>query len=322
MRMKENFFDYSSIFIIFFVSILFAYVVGSGFYGYGNDFYALYHKSNLNWGGWSDYIGYRISTFSVNENHYGVYLVTGILAFSTGLILKNFFKKKKIYSIFFFITIYSLAIHSWPVIMSTSNAMRQGISMSLIFISLSYLINKQFTKSIFFILLSIFTHKSGVFFVFIFFNMVLINSIFYSLKISYPKGFIYLLFGISILIASTYILKNNLSIDNDHRIIGGDYRIPFFIINIITIVFFTIRNDLLRSNDIYLFLYLFNFVAISLLFLGFNWQYERLNMMMTIPYILIAGILFTKRSTYLIWSIFFVFLLFLTINNGMYASLN
>ena len=53
---------------------------------------------------------------------------------------------------------------------------------------------------------------------------------------------------------------------------------------------------------------------------GLNWQYERLGMMMIIPYILSFGSLFSKSSynTYLILT--FLLLLFLTIYAGMYTN--
>ena len=54
---------------------------------------------------------------------------------------------------------------------------------------------------------------------------------------------------------------------------------------------------------------------------GLNWEYERLGMMMLIPYILSLGILL-DRPTYKIYVIStFLALLFLTFFMGMYASL-
>ena len=54
---------------------------------------------------------------------------------------------------------------------------------------------------------------------------------------------------------------------------------------------------------------------------GLNWQYERLGMMMLIPYILAFGSILNRVSYTMYLIIVYVALLFLTIYMGMYASL-
>lgn len=321
MNLRENYFNFYSTILILCTSFIFSYLLGSGFYGYGNDFYALYHKPNLNWGGIFDRLGYIISTFSYNDNHYGVHVVSFFLSISSGLLLKSFFQYKKKYSIIFFILIYLICLHTWPIIMSTSNAMRQGITMSLIFISISQLLKNKNIYSLFFIILSIFTHKSGIFFLFLMMSMIFLNSILNRIYKQNLKGIICFFYGIIILFLSFFFLINNINLDESHRIIAGDYRVPFFIINLSFILFFTYRYDLLVTNKVNLYLYLFSFLAPSLLILGLNWQYERLCMMMTIPYIFILNLIFNKRSFYLYLFLTLPLLLFLTIENGMYSSL-
>ena len=110
------------------------------------------------------------------------------------------------------------------------------------------------------------------------------------------------------------------SIDEPTRVISGDYRIHFFMISFIFIVFFTINNHFL-SNNYVLFLYLFSFVSSSLLYLGLNWQYERLCMIMLIPYMLSTGIIFNKKSCYFLWNFLFCSLFFATVFTGMFDSL-
>ena len=154
------------------VSLTFSFMAGSGFYGFGPDFYAAYYKSNLTWGNWNDKLGYLISTLNIFGIHWGVYIVSLILALSTGILLKVFFKKNNKSNIFIFFITYILILHTWPIIMSTSNAMRQGLVMSFVFISLANLIDRKIYTSLFFIFISIFFHKSGIFFLVTFFYLM------------------------------------------------------------------------------------------------------------------------------------------------------
>ena len=75
------------------------------------------------------------ATASINGVHLGVQIVTFILTISAGFLIREHIKFKESYSLVFFILLYVTAIHTWPIIMSTSNAMRQGLSMSFIFLA-------------------------------------------------------------------------------------------------------------------------------------------------------------------------------------------
>ena len=48
---------FSSTIVILMIAIVFGLLLGSGAYGYGNDWYAAYHKPNLAWGGVWDRLG-------------------------------------------------------------------------------------------------------------------------------------------------------------------------------------------------------------------------------------------------------------------------
>ena len=124
--------------IILILSLLYAIVVGSGFYGYGNDFYSAYSKGDLGWGKWYDRTGYIISSLYIFNTHLGVYIVSFFLAFTSSTLMNSFFKIKKMDSNLFFIFISIVIFHTWPIIMSTSNAMKQGLCMSLVFLSLNF----------------------------------------------------------------------------------------------------------------------------------------------------------------------------------------
>ena len=177
MKLNTNFFKIRKINLIVVISLIFSLIVGNGFYGFGNDFREAYYQQNLNIGGWNDNLGWRISTLTIYSKHIGVYLVTLLLAISSGTLISTFLNDKKIKSNFFFILIFIIILHTWPIIMSTSNAMRQGITMSLVFLSLANLENKNYFKSILFILFSIFTHKSGILFFLVYIFLFLIKYI-------------------------------------------------------------------------------------------------------------------------------------------------
>ena len=149
---------------ILLVSIFFSYAVGSGIYGYGVDYYAAYSRSNIAWGDWNDELGFRISSLNIYGFHLGVYIVSFFLSISLGILLKTIFKNQKLNSVFFFFFIYLVVLHTWPIIMSTSNGMRQGLAMSLIFLSFAFQNEKKTFFSFLFIFLSIFMNKSGAFF--------------------------------------------------------------------------------------------------------------------------------------------------------------
>ena len=303
------------------VSIVFAFLHGSGFYGYGSDFYAAYQIPNITWGGLFNRLGWGIATLTINGIHIGVHLVTLILSLSTGFLIREHIKFKKTYSLILFLLIYFTAIHTWPVIMSTSNAMRQGIAMSLIFLAFVAGSRKSFFWMFFFSFASIFMHGTGLLLfmtlIFSYFvNYFLAN---YSFKI---KIFINFLMGICLFISAYFFLKLVTLVDmaEPSRIIRGDFRWAFLTIGAIYIAL-SFTNKSFLSNTFNLSLYYFSFIAPTLFMNGLNWQYERLGMMMLIPFILAFGSILNRVSYTIYLIIVYVALLFLTIYMGMYASL-
>jgi hypothetical protein len=321
LKIKE--YKYLSTNLILFISIIFAILVGSGFYGYGNDFYMAYNKSNLNWGGVFERLGWRISTLSINENHLGVYIVTFVLALSSGSLIREHIKFKHSYSLILFLLLYLLAIHTWPIIMSTSNAMRQGLSMSCIFISLVSISRKNLFWTLIFSLLAIFMHKIGILLVLILAHASIINKLLSSFSYR-TKIIVNLSLGLFLLIASYYSLSIFGFVfagSDGSRIIGGDYRLPFVFISCLYIFLSFFYKDFLNSS-FNLYLYYFSFISLSFFLHNLNWQYERLGMMMLIPYILSFGGLLNRFSYKIYLVLIFLVLLFLTIFTGMYNSLN
>jgi len=105
------------------------------------------------------------------------------------------------------------------------------------------------------------------------------------------------------------------------RVIGGDYRLFFFIINLFYIIYCTFNFNFLKKNFVNIYLYIFSSLAITTLVLELNWEYERLNMMMLIPLIFTCGFLFNKKSTIIFWFTIINLLFFLTLYSEVYQSL-
>ncbi len=309
----------SSSLLIFFVSTIFALIVGSGIYGYGIDYFAAYHKPNLIWGGFFDRFGYRVATLSINGVHIGVHLTTFILSISVGFFIRNQLKLKLNYSFAFFAFIYLISIHTWPIIMSTSNAMRQGLTMSFIFLALISSSQKNYISMLFFCLISVFMHKSGLIL-----TMIIVLATFLSDTLKFDnlarRKLINSLIGVigffALYIAINFIF-NILDDNGPSKIIEGDFRAAFFMIAFfyITLSFF---YENLTTGPINLTLYYYSFLSPAILFSGLNWEYERLGMMMLIPYILSFGSIFNKSSNTIYLSISFIALLAMTIFTGMY----
>lgn len=309
-------------YFFFLFSFLFALLVGSGFYGFGNDFYAAYSKSNLAWGGFRDQLGWMLSTLTIYKIHIGVYLTSFVLSLSVGLLL---FKTtygyfcRKYYGLF--LLLYFMLIHTWPIIMSTSNGMRQGLSMSFLFLTLYFLLSKKYFWYWVSIVLVVMTHKSGILLA-----LLLIGSNIYSNKIqkwfysSYKHRNLFITAGF-LLVTITYILIPMMF--NNHevsRIISGDFRTAFFAINTVYILTY-VKYLFKKSDQIDIFLLFCSFVFPVFLFHGFNWEYERLNMMILIPYMISFSKIFIDRSKKTILLFSTALLLFMTIFTGMYAAL-
>ena len=321
---KNFFFDKSIPYIItiFICATIFSFLVGSGLYGYGVDFNGGYSKgfewNRVNATGF-DYWGYKIATLKFFEYPVGVYITTFILTLSSGFLIKEFLKLKKIFSLSFFIVILTICVHTWPIIMSTSNAMRQGLTMSFFFLSLVCTLNKRYYWMALFSTLSLVMHKSGPFF----FSLILISN-------AVPKIFEYFQFkqkllinfllGLLMFLFTLFVLKF-LILPTDMeptRIIKNDFRLPFLIIAVVYIMLSFVFKSF-NENSLFLSLYYFSFISPAILFCGLNWQYERLGMMMLIPYLMSYGIML-RKNFYKIYLVFmYLALLFLTIITDMYS---
>ena len=164
-------------------------------------------------------------------------------------------------------------------------------------------------------------HKSGILFASVLLFSGLTIYFFQAVRLTSFSRRVLLLI---IVIALTFSLHILIDIFFPNRvesyIIEGDFRYPFLIINLIYIlaffIFFIKREVII---DYYLF-FLSCFFPIFFLN-GFNWEYERLNMIVLIPYMISFSGLFVlgQRKVLLVFSL--VSLLILTILTGMYESL-
>lgn len=303
--------------LIIFISITYGITVGSGFYGYTSDFYVEYSKNNIIYNLIFDGLGYFLSSLTIFGKHIGVYILSFVLSITCGVVIKNFFALKSLNSILYFIIIYLTILHIHPIIMSTSGAMRQGWTMSLVYLSIIFYTQKNYNWSFLFIFISIFTHKSGLIFLIIYFFTIINLKILFSLD-KYKK--IHILFSGIILSLISYAYFKGVT---PSRIVAADFRYQWMLINTVYLIsFFAFFKFYYNSNARFIsfFLYYFSFLVPTILFVELNYQYERLNMMMGIIYIFVLGLVL-KRNIYKIYIfIILLFYLFLTLFQGMYTK--
>ena len=309
-------------FQIFLVSLSFSLLVGSGFYGFGHDFYAIYYRPNLDLGDFRDQLGYILSTLTIYKFHVGIYLTSFLLSLSVGLLLFKttyWYFYRKNYWLFFLLFV--MLIHTWPVIMSTSNAMRQGLSMSFLSLALYFLLSKRYIWYVVSVGLVVMTHKSGILLA-----LLLVGINIYSNQIQKwfhsPSKHRNLLIIIGFLLASIiYILIPMVFINHEaSRIISGDYRYLFLVINTVYILVY-LKYLFIKFDQIDIFLLICSFIFPVFLFHGFNWEYERLNMMILILYMISFSKIFVDRDKKTALLFTTTLLLFMTVFIGMYTSL-
>ena len=318
MRSRDyNFF----VVTILFVSFIFAYLAQTGFYGFNIDFYKEYHKSNLFYQyPWFDRLGAAIATLTISNIHLGVGVTSFILATSSGFLILSFFKLKKQNSYFIFLIIFLITLHVHPIIMSTSGAMRQGLAMAFLFFAISLLIHDRKLWSFISMFFVLFMHKSGI----VLFALFVATFICLSF-VKKMKNYQFILFIIIVLIfflISSYGITFTKFDEKTHRVVYGDFRYLWLLINLLFIFFYLfvfIKIDNFKLKYVSTYLFLHAFVAISFLFMGLNYQYERINMIISMLLILVVGSMFKKKQGYIYILSSLGFYLFLTIYQGMYS---
>ena len=205
--------------------------------------------------------------------------------------------------------------------MSTSNAMRQGLTMSFLFFVFAYSFRKNYNYMLLFCLLAIIMHNSGIFFVTIFIFASILNKILENYS-NNKKTIVNFSIGL-LSVISVYYLVNIFVLPENHqptRIIAGDFRWAFIIIAIFYILSSFYFTNILTSQ-FNLSLYYFSFISLAIVMNGLNWQYERLGMIMLIPYIFSFGSFLNSRSYKIYLFSSFSLLLLLTIYTNKYSVL-
>lgn len=258
--------EYFSIIVIM---ISYAFAMNSGVYGWGKDFYASYSEGNIFYGGWRDRLGWVIATAKIGNIHLGIFITSFLLSVSTFTVVVYYLEARRgeRYSLFLKVIILLLLIHTWPVLMSTSNAMRQGIMMSFLYFALFYISQKRYLFFLFCIIFSIISHKSGILFA----GIVILTLLHRQIS----NRFLSIVFMVASVTMSAIVFS--LIHTSPDKLIGRDYSFAFFIITIIIQVYrimFTKGNsnfiDDYATYSLWLLLPLYFTVA--------NYQYERIWM--------------------------------------------
>jgi len=320
--LKKNTTNFFYFFFIFF-SLIYSILHGEGFYGYNIDYYEEYRKKNLRIELQFDLIifdslGFYFATLTLFNKHIGVHVTSFMLAFSSGILIKKFLEIRKVYSAINFFFIFLLVLHIHPLIMSNSGAMRQGWVMSFLFLSFYAWISEFKKTSFLLILTGVFFHKSGpiifiIFIITIFFNLVLD-------KVK-NKKFISILFALFSFFFFYYIFKIIFE-GKSTRVVYGDFRLPWFILNSLFILLFFYYNKLFLSSK-FRFIITYSYIIVSInpifLLLDLNDQYERMNMIMGVIYVLVFGLIFKRKYYLVVISILFLIYFYLTVTQGMYT---
>ena len=312
---------------IIIISFIYAFLIMFGVYGFGTDYYKAYIP-NISFQNILTYfyflnedVGWLITTIHYKEIAIGLGFVSLLLAYSTGvlLLMESQLTKDKYtkYS-------YILFLHSWPIIMLATNVLRQGLVTAFIYLSIALYTYKFKKLSVSLILCSLFVHKIAFIFAPILLFSIIIIEV--NKKLTINKVIFHLLNSLIaiLIIALIYIF----SIYNpfgykasDSRIIGGDFTHIFLLINIFYIIYFLIKGITLEL--IPLFLFYTSIFFIPLFFVGYSWEYERLNMSVIILYIICLSrdVVFFKVRSFLIFTSALLLTL-ISYYQGIFTSLN
>ena len=221
--MYKNYQSQLTVFLGITICFIYSLAFNQGFYGYSVDYWVIYHKPNLNWAKTIfDVLGWHIATLSVSNVHIGVLVTSLLLSVSSFLlVIKTNIPKNGLFVILGFI----LLLHTWPILMPATNGMRQGIMMSFIFLALVSLdSNKILTLT--FLLLSVFSHNTGIGFGALFLGV--------WISINFFKNSRYLLVA-TVVVGNLFIVGGLILLDQviegGSKVINGDYRYPFLVIN-------------------------------------------------------------------------------------------
>lgn len=297
------------------LSVGVAIIYQAGVYGFGVDYYAAYHRANISWGGpFVDSLGWRLSTLSLDGFNLGVFVVSLATAIATLSMLWFFLRPVGPAEIGLTITAGIFLCHSWPVLMGNLNAMRQALMMSALFILLSSNGSRWWvTVSLLFLLAPL--HKSGLFFLGLYamsFGILLLKI----LRIGRGLRLSAITFGGGVVYAALLLYWGG---EEQSRVIAGDFRFPFFIINFSLAIIFGVYR---AYSPLLTYSFVFNVAALAVLAVGANWEYERINMVYLIPNMLAVALLFQRSARIPLMLLSSAGLFAMTVWAGMFDALS
>ena len=284
----------TSTFFALFSCTIYASLLNSRTFGFGFDVISNYSTNRRIHDGLFDWLGAYASKLTIGGTYFGVFVVSFLLFYSVYNLINSLSPYSsyiiKILSTIFF-------SFSWPVITLSLNALRQGLAQSLFYFIISLFLDASLKKTSFnhkfnfiylFCPLALFSsHKSGLIFLsFLFWPFVMHllnkrlapsnNSILLNTMLSVTFSLIPFLY-------LAFLLPDNYS----SRITGFDASIPLAILLFIISVL-PFRNKLFFKNfgPISILPLSFALSGFSYLYLGLNYQYERLCLSFLIPTVL------------------------------------
>ena len=294
--------------ITFIICVQFSIAHQLGLYGYGIDFRYFYgqRENFFVLTRIVDNLGFLLATLTIYQIHLGVLVTSLLYSISNLYLFDTFLKERKV----ILLLSVALCLHTWPIIMGVSNGMRQAIMASFLTFAVVKASKTQ-NIPVVLIMLCVLSHNSGLFF-----SGILIFSLL-QLKYLRLTRLRIIFFAVCGFLLSFYAAKY-LIVPGGTRIIGGDFRYPFLLINFSISIFLFFRSNLTAPQ---LFLFYTNFCAPAVLIQGGNYEYERLNQVLVLLNIIILGnMLKSSQQRILVPITMFVFVM-MTYATGMFSGL-
>ena len=305
------------LFVALVVSCLFAWLHFKGYYGYGSDFIHTYQYINDPKGRYTDYFGSYVVGLGDGKHPYSIFLVSLFLIFSASLMLKLRLQALQKVSWLTYVVGIILIAHIWPIFMSFSNVMRQGVLMFFLYMALYFLSTGKKKYFVIMLLPLAFSHKSSPFYLVILSLLYLAPKFKFKYDIQQKNLIIFLGLFLFLILFSMYSIF--IGDRGPSRVIGGDFSNIMWVLSMLWLAsyYFSTRNYSVIAN----FLALYTIIISVFYFKGLIWEYERLIMVVLLLYILWAPI---PKFMYRYWRAYIVIalasLVFVTWYIGLFAS--
>jgi hypothetical protein len=269
--------------IYFLIPVCYSFLVYSGFYGWKADYFVYMNNPNFIWRP-SEFLGGSVATLTICGVYLGGGISSFILAFSILIFNRSYFQSISYkYSIVYICMISIFFLHMWPVIIASTNALRQAVAFSFIMFLASYSIG--FKSKSFLIVATVaamasFSHKMGMFYA----PIICLSMLLVKFKKRQLNGYLavksLLLFVALSIFASIFVLKYYGIVSSDHvRSTGFDMSYPLFIFIFMLVCLYLykwnhFKNEnllVLRSSVILLFFATAPYVNQSLVYERLVW---------------------------------------------------